>query len=452
VTGVGTVLTFYSYKGGVGRTLALANAGALLSSWGYRVLCIDWDLEAPGLHLYFERWIEGDRSPGLVELAADPSADWRSHVTTVRFPEAPEPLDLIPAGRFDETYVKRMQTLNWEELYRDEALGERLEKLRSEWKEEYDFILIDSRTGVTDIGGICTIQMPDQLVLLFTANHQSLEGVLEVAKRAAEQRNRLPFDRAGVPAIPVPTRFDGRVQFELAKEWLDVFASRLEPLYREWADRDVEPRKILDLVRIPYIAFWSFGEKMPVLDEGTRDPESLGFALETLTALLAHHLSGTDLLIRSRDELVASARKRQAVEDFRYDAFLSYPIEEAELATKLAESLKTRGLKVYLLLLNVEDRKTREEVSREIESSRSFVILPSRKRGKIGKWQEAELTYALRLLYEDRERGRRIVPVLLEGADARSFPPVLQSFQSVDFREGDPESLDRIASMIRPAS
>ena len=59
----GTVVTFYSYKGGVGRTLALANIGVLLAKWGYRVLAVDWDLEGPGLHLYYDRWI-GEPRPG----------------------------------------------------------------------------------------------------------------------------------------------------------------------------------------------------------------------------------------------------------------------------------------------------------------------------------------------------------------------------------------------------
>ena len=49
----GTVLTFYSYKGGVGRSMALANVAALLSLLNFKVLCVDWDVEAPGLHLYF---------------------------------------------------------------------------------------------------------------------------------------------------------------------------------------------------------------------------------------------------------------------------------------------------------------------------------------------------------------------------------------------------------------
>src|SRR5260370_16861066 len=47
-------VTFYSYKGGVGRTVALANAACQLAyKHGLHVIVIDWDLEAPGLHYYF---------------------------------------------------------------------------------------------------------------------------------------------------------------------------------------------------------------------------------------------------------------------------------------------------------------------------------------------------------------------------------------------------------------
>ena len=46
----GKILTFYSYKGGTARPMALANVAWLLASNGYRVLAIDWDFEAPGLH------------------------------------------------------------------------------------------------------------------------------------------------------------------------------------------------------------------------------------------------------------------------------------------------------------------------------------------------------------------------------------------------------------------
>ena len=63
----GTVVTFYSYKGGVGRSFALANVGTLLGRWGFRVLCIDWDLEAPGLPHYFNSISRSEATSVLVD-------------------------------------------------------------------------------------------------------------------------------------------------------------------------------------------------------------------------------------------------------------------------------------------------------------------------------------------------------------------------------------------------
>ena len=48
--------TFYSYKGGVGRTLALANVAWILANHGFepaRVLVIDFDLGAPAADTAF---------------------------------------------------------------------------------------------------------------------------------------------------------------------------------------------------------------------------------------------------------------------------------------------------------------------------------------------------------------------------------------------------------------
>src|SRR4051812_23386231 len=54
----GRIYTFYSYKGGTGRTMALANVAWILASAGRRVLTIDWDLEAPGLHRYYHPFLQ----------------------------------------------------------------------------------------------------------------------------------------------------------------------------------------------------------------------------------------------------------------------------------------------------------------------------------------------------------------------------------------------------------
>ena len=68
---MGQILTFYSYKGGVGRSMALANVAIILSKWGYNVLIVDWDLEAPGLEYYFKDYLDIEtvkQYPGMIDI------------------------------------------------------------------------------------------------------------------------------------------------------------------------------------------------------------------------------------------------------------------------------------------------------------------------------------------------------------------------------------------------
>src|SRR5579875_4118515 len=53
----GKIVTFYSYKGGTGRTMALANVAWILAANGRRVLAVDWDLESPGLYRFYRPFI-----------------------------------------------------------------------------------------------------------------------------------------------------------------------------------------------------------------------------------------------------------------------------------------------------------------------------------------------------------------------------------------------------------
>ena len=55
---VGQIVTFYSFKGGTGRTMALANVAWILAANGERVLIADWDLESPGLHRFFQPFMD----------------------------------------------------------------------------------------------------------------------------------------------------------------------------------------------------------------------------------------------------------------------------------------------------------------------------------------------------------------------------------------------------------
>ncbi len=428
----GCIATFYSYKGGVGRTLALASVGALLSMWGYRVLCIDWDLEAPGLHLYYERWIERRNGPGLVELIQDwvdgRHPHWRGFVTRLNFPGSPEPLLLMPAGIQNDSYIRRMQALDWKALYDDQGLGNYLETLRQEWKQEFDVVLIDSRTGITDIGGICTIQIPDVLVLLFTANAQSLYGAVDVANRATQQRNLFPFDRAKLLVLPMVTRFESRIEYELAQEWLETFAVILAPLYAEWSHRDVTAAQLLNFTKLPYVPYWSFGERVPVLEEGTRDPESLGYALETLTAMIAHRLAWSDLLTSNRDSYVDTARRRPSrpgvpATKTGIELFFSYSFRDEPLRDRLAKHLDV--LKQGGIIESWSDRQigagseVLQVIDPRLETADIILLLVS------ADYLASEIIYNVEIprALERRQTGEAIVlPVILRPVDWSDTP------------------------------
>ena len=229
--GGGQVITFYSFKGGTGRSMALANVAWVLASSGKRVLVVDWDLEAPGLHRYFAPFLidkELTETSGVVDLVWDfvteamtpggdgdptwyePLADIRRYAISLNYPfPPPGTLDFIPAGRQDSGYSQRVGTFDWSRFYKEMGGGIFLEAVRERMRERYEYVLIDSRTGVSDTAGICTVQMPDALVACFTANNQSIAGVAAVATSVRDQWAADP-DRAGAaPRIyPLLTHVD----------------------------------------------------------------------------------------------------------------------------------------------------------------------------------------------------------------------------------------------------
>src|SRR5258707_8731695 len=140
----GCIMTFYSYKGGTGRSMALANFAWLLAASGRRVLAIDWDLEAPGLHRYFRPFLvdpDLSETDGLIDVfwsfaattMAEPPNEIRS-ATPLKGSDVEEGLsdavrrldwkfpaggfiDFIAAGRQNETYSQRVNTFDWRRFY-----------------------------------------------------------------------------------------------------------------------------------------------------------------------------------------------------------------------------------------------------------------------------------------------------------------------------------------------
>lgn len=194
-------ITFYSYKGGSGRSLTVANAALYLQRLDFRVTVIDFDLEAPGMHYKFAFDPETGRLPvskGLVDYVYQ-------FVTDGTIPEkisdfalplasgAASDLRLIPAGNAPEaSYWQKLSRINWHELFYSEPSNgvELFFDLKNKIDRELkpDFLLIDSRTGITETGGVATSLLADRIICLVSPSRENLEGARSVLQSVNRTR------------------------------------------------------------------------------------------------------------------------------------------------------------------------------------------------------------------------------------------------------------------------
>ncbi len=201
-------VAFYSYKGGVGRTTALAIVARLLAKEGLKVAVIDLDLEAPGLnsllltkprispfgvvdYLYHAPWIKdtmdekrfisqyiiredvprGNAKPGQIILMPaggtiidDDSSYKNLFDDKIRIVLEPNYLKKLSYIDFD-LYVRQSQnTFNY--------LLEDIEKYT-----KADIILIDARTGFSDVSGALLNEFSDVVSIHVQDNKQNIEGI-----------------------------------------------------------------------------------------------------------------------------------------------------------------------------------------------------------------------------------------------------------------------------------
>jgi len=192
-------VTFYSFKGGVGRTLAMVNVGVELANSGKKVLLVDFDLEAPGIDTFAELRPSSPNA-GIVDYVTH----YVSHGTIPDLKpfvyQADVPLRqggtvwVMPAGRRDATYGARLASIDWQDLYSNRDGFLLLEDLKLRWAEELkpDYVLVDSRTGHTEVGGICTRQLPDTVAVFFVPNEQNLSGLSGVVQAIRDEEKRNP--------------------------------------------------------------------------------------------------------------------------------------------------------------------------------------------------------------------------------------------------------------------
>lgn len=192
--------TFYSYKGGVGRTSALVNSALLRAISGDRVVVLDFDLEAPGVTSYVNeiaqknnKNVDLDTRRGVLDYLYD--AIENNHVSDLKENSITgEALGLKMEGNIwfvsagntsDPEYSKKLGSINWAEIFEKKHGALLLENMKRQIESEFgnpDYVFIDSRTGITETGGVCTKYLADLVVMLTSLNAQNIIGTSRVFK------------------------------------------------------------------------------------------------------------------------------------------------------------------------------------------------------------------------------------------------------------------------------
>jgi Tetratricopeptide repeat/NB-ARC domain len=311
----GQIITFYSFKGGTGRTMALANVAWILAANGMRVLIADWDLESPGLHRFFQPFLDpkvGER-PGILDFirryewaAADAGIDpdkltdedqksrreTRAAITelvdkhigrvekytiplTWQFPDGGVLHFLSSGKQANGDYQASLSTLDWDNFYDNLYGGQFFDALRVFMKQNYDYVLIDSRTGLSDVADICTVHLPDVVVDCFTLATQGIEGAAMIAEMIQGHSER------DIKILPVPMRID-HSQREKVDAGL-AYAARMfkglpagmseEQRRTYWAD-----------VEVPYWPSYAYEETLATIGDRPGSPTGLLPSYERIAA------------------------------------------------------------------------------------------------------------------------------------------------------------------------
>lgn len=198
------ILSFFSFKGGVGRTTALVSVALQLARAGRRVCVIDLDLEAPGVGTLLAP-VHGPTGYGVVDFLLEGSVvdprrlDLADFIHVFEDPQALDggaPIDVVPAGRLDGDYLEKLARIDYQALLQPASerspLRALLERLRKE--RDADYILMDSRAGLHDIGGLALNGLAHLDVIFSLDSEQSWQGLRIVIEHLGRRRvlRRLP--------------------------------------------------------------------------------------------------------------------------------------------------------------------------------------------------------------------------------------------------------------------
>ncbi|TAE70626.1 MAG: hypothetical protein EAZ85_11640 [Bacteroidetes bacterium] len=190
-----TLITFYSYKGGMGRTTTMTSYALHLAQHkGKKVVVMDFDLEAPGYLNFFnlsnnKELLNGQKN-GIIEYLLDAqfiknidNIDLKNYYVQLERQHSGEEgkITIFPAGNLlgkenREDYLEALARLDFAS---EERLISNFQNLFIKIKQELnpDIILIDSRTGFNDVYGMLALTMSDGIVGFFGSSEQTKPGL-----------------------------------------------------------------------------------------------------------------------------------------------------------------------------------------------------------------------------------------------------------------------------------
>lgn len=237
---LGQVITFSSYRGGTGRSLAVANIACLLARRPEqpKVLIVDFDLPAPGQHYLLSDHLTGlvsnpcstsklvDVEGGVLELMEDLSrrvapfmgnrwhtdidadkalaaVDRTAPMSYVISTDIPN-LHLMKAGRFDSRYTSRIHDVDWANL--SHYAPSTFTALATRLCEKYDYVLVDTTSGIGNLSTICASLLSQRLVMMFNLNRSGIVDSAQMAYNICQLRNKAN-DTRFLELWPLATRF-----------------------------------------------------------------------------------------------------------------------------------------------------------------------------------------------------------------------------------------------------
>ena len=233
------IALFYSFKGGAGRSTALAATALQLAAAGERVAVVDADLDAPGVGSLLAGRDGAIASSGVVdyllerrvvgdENALDISDYYHRHVTDSA--ASTGEISVFPAGTFDDRYVEKLARIDYGAPPdgSEHPFVSLLTQIRRDLEPEW--ILVDARAGLGEVSGFLTGGLCHLHVLLGTLADASWRGLERMLDRTGGDRVRAGRPQAEcLLAAAMMPRSDEQ-QF---KELVERFTDRAREVFSE---------------------------------------------------------------------------------------------------------------------------------------------------------------------------------------------------------------------------